>query len=364
MYLPADHHGMPLAMLFGKEKQKILPYPFTASNALLLNLGRNCIYHAIEIIDLGHDDVVLLPAYLDDSVVEPFLIRNIPTKFYHVDLSLRVDFEDISSKIGKHTKALLAINYFGFPQPLQTLRKFCDEHNLYFIEDNAHSLLSRLGKRYLGSYGDLSLFSFRKTIPLPDGAALVINNPSLPKHDVFLGQASKSSIFLRTIDLLSRNLQFRLGVGTRPTQLALSLIRKPLRNQYGEVAMSNSSLYLARRIDYDYVYEQRRDHFKFISNRVGTLKGIRPIYESLIDGVCPWGFPVLVQDRDKIQKSLAKHGTILPTHWRLPDCIPLDKFPDSRYLSEHIMTLPVFQGLGIRRLSSLLCKLETLGAAD
>jgi dTDP-4-amino-4,6-dideoxygalactose transaminase len=140
--------------------------------------------------------------------------------------------------------------------------------------------------------------------------------------------------------------------------LLLAKGRKPPRNQYGNMGMSNLSLRLVKRIDYDSVYRQRRDHFKFLSGRICALDGINPIYKSLPDGVCPWGFPILVNNRDKIQKSLSKHGIELPIHWSLPHFIPQDRFPDSKYLTEHILTLPVFQGLGISRLTSLISKLE------
>jgi dTDP-4-amino-4,6-dideoxygalactose transaminase len=143
-----------------------------------------------------------------------------------------------------------------------------------------------------------------------------------------------------------------------------ALSGKPFENQYGDLAMSNLSFQLARRMNYDYLYKERRTNFKFICQRIGALERIKVIHEQLPDGICPWGFPILVNNRDRIQKSLARRGITLPIHWRLPHHISLDEFPDSRYLSEHILTLPVFQGLERRKLSSLLCELEAINAPN
>jgi dTDP-4-amino-4,6-dideoxygalactose transaminase len=127
---------------------------------------------------------------------------------------------------------------------------------------------------------------------------------------------------------------------------------------YGSFAISNLSLEIIKATDFKDIYEQRRANFKFISERVKGLKGVEPVYKRLPDGVCPWGFPILVNNREMVQRYLKRHGVTLPIHWILPHYIPLDEFPNSRFLSEHILTLPVFQGLKKEKLSSLLDMVE------
>jgi hypothetical protein len=76
------------------------------------------------------------------------------------------------------------VNYFGFPQDPEPFRAWCRQTGATLIEDNAHGLFSRDQQgRLLGTRGDFGLFSLRKTLPLPNGAALVVNraeSPSLP----------------------------------------------------------------------------------------------------------------------------------------------------------------------------------------
>jgi len=55
-------------------------------------------------------------------------------KFYNVSLDLKPDFTDIKSKIDGKTRAILAVHYFGFPQPIRQFRELCQEHGLYLIE--------------------------------------------------------------------------------------------------------------------------------------------------------------------------------------------------------------------------------------
>jgi len=360
MYI-SDRPGLSLNSLLSKQnREELLPYPLTAHNALFINLGRNCIYHAIDLLGLQAGDAVLLPAYLDHAVIEPFLIKNITTKFYRINRGLEVDFEDISSKIDEHTRALVVINYFGFPQLLPKLKKFCEAHNIYLIEDNAHGFLSKMDNKPLGSFGDIGIFSIRKTLPLPDGGVLVINNTSLPKFDIRLRQPNKLYTLWHVIDLLWRGFQSRCDFEIRPVGMALAIVVNLFGKtcNYGNFAISNLSLEIIKATDFKDIYEQRRANFKFISERVKGLKGVEPVYKRLPDGVCPWGFPILVNNREMVQRYLKRHGVTLPIHWILPHYIPLDEFPNSRFLSEHILTLPVFQGLKKEKLSSLLDMVE------
>src|SRR5207245_6549749 len=68
---------------------------------------------------------------------------------------------------------LYLIHYVGFPGPVQELSVACRARRLLLIEDCAQALLSNCAERPLGSFGDVAIFSIRKTLPVPDGGALV-----------------------------------------------------------------------------------------------------------------------------------------------------------------------------------------------
>jgi hypothetical protein len=69
------------------------------------------------------------------------------------------------------------VDYFGFTQDIKPFQEYKEKYNSIIIEDNAHGFLScdKSGNQ-LGSRGDFGLLSIRKTIALPNGAALLINN--------------------------------------------------------------------------------------------------------------------------------------------------------------------------------------------
>jgi len=59
------------------------------------------------------------------------------------------------------------------PGPVQEAIRCVPRKGLLLIEDCAQALLSKFGESPLGSFGDVAIFSIRKTLPVPDGGALV-----------------------------------------------------------------------------------------------------------------------------------------------------------------------------------------------
>ena len=143
--------------------------------------ARNGIYHGLTALGVKSGDNVLVPSYHCTSLVEPILKYGSNATFYDINTDLTPNFDDVREKIDAKTRAIVVVHYFGFPQPIRKFRELCDNHNLYLIEDCAHVLTGNSGDGTdLGESGDVSIFSWRKFLPIYDGGQLMINNPKLP----------------------------------------------------------------------------------------------------------------------------------------------------------------------------------------
>lgn len=76
------------------------------------------------------------------------------------------------------------MDYAGHPADLDELKKITEKHNIYLIEDAAHSLGSKYRNRSVGSIADLTTFSFfpTKNITTGEGGAISSTNPELLKR--------------------------------------------------------------------------------------------------------------------------------------------------------------------------------------
>ena len=89
-----------------------------------------------------------------------------------------IDPESIRAHITDKTKAVVAVDFTGQAVKYREIRAICDEFNLVFIEDAAHSLATKYDGKQVGSLADMTTFSFHpvKTITGGEGGAITTNN--------------------------------------------------------------------------------------------------------------------------------------------------------------------------------------------
>ena len=94
-----------------------------------------------------------------------------------------IDPESIRSHITKNTKAVVAVDFTGQAVEIEKIREICDEFNLIFIEDAAHSIATKYNGKQVGSLADITTFSFHpvKTITAGEGGACLTNDDELYK---------------------------------------------------------------------------------------------------------------------------------------------------------------------------------------
>ncbi len=174
--------------------------PFAAALALrTYSFGRSALLAGLRLSDLRAGDAVLVPGYVCQEVLAPIAASGARAVFYDVNEML----EPASVwRDWPAARAVVAVNYFGFPQNLAPFRAWCAHHGAVLIEDNAHGWLGRdEDSAWLGLRGDLGIFSMRKTLRLVDGAALAVVRADLaarapmqvpPRHAVMpIGQRTE-----------------------------------------------------------------------------------------------------------------------------------------------------------------------------
>jgi hypothetical protein len=141
------------------------------------SLGRHALAEALRAAGIGENDKVLLPEFLCRDILASLHTVGAEAAWYPVGEDLR---PASPAKNWSDARAVLAVNYFGFPQSLEPFRAYAVRTGAMVIEDNAHGFLSRdENGMWLGTRADVGIFSLRKTLPIADGAALLAVNQKI-----------------------------------------------------------------------------------------------------------------------------------------------------------------------------------------
>ena len=141
--------------------------------------ARSALYHWLKAFEIWKGNEVILQAYTCVSV--PNSIIQTWAKPIYVDIaenSLNIDINKIESKINKNTKAIIIQHTFWSPAKINQIKNICKKHNLFLIEDCAHSLWAEFEWKKVWTFWDFAIFSFGrdKVISTVNWWFLLVNN--------------------------------------------------------------------------------------------------------------------------------------------------------------------------------------------
>ena len=351
---------------------------FYGKDASLFYLGRGALFHAIKLLHLADSNNILVPSYHCGVDIEAIIMAGAAIRYYKINKSMDLDIADLLRNVDTNTKAVVITHYFGFPQSIDNIKNICQEKKLFLIEDCAHALLSVFQGKALGSFGDISIFSQRKSLPIPDGGALLINNSDLIISSKLL-LPSQFTAFKNTIGMLYNSLVNASNI--KGVQAFLKfikykinmLIRKEFGARYStgmeidseicNLAMSNISKNIMNRSNIDTITENRRNNFNYLLERIPNSNHIIGIYTMLPEGVCPLFFPVRTGDttRREVQNIFRRYGVQTYVFGEnLHRSLPGKEYPDSVMLSNQILGLPVHQNLKTKELEQILDAINSI----
>jgi dTDP-4-amino-4,6-dideoxygalactose transaminase len=311
--------------------------------------GRAALFEGLKILGCTSDDKALLPAYICETATYPFHKLGIQIGFYNTLPSLEPDIADIASKVDRKTKAVMVVDYFGFPQELGQVREFCKEHGLFLIEDNSHGFLSKNGSRLLGTFGDIGFSSIYKNLATPDGGILFVNNDELIPDNTASLASRGFSLKSDGLFFLSSVLRFMETKYSLPTWILRDIYRKVHPVEEGTshetfflgMPLSRATIAGMEKLDIEEIIRKRRSNYNCWLEKMSDVKGVKVPFKSLLEGISPWTFPLIAEEGNFIEE-IRSQGIGCSTWPLLPPEVKGQK-DYTNYLAEHLFTLPAHQ---------------------
>jgi len=160
-----------------------------AKYACAVNSCTSALHLAVEAIGINKGDKVLVPSLTFTASAEVLRYMGADPVFMDVDYDTGlITPEIVKEKLDIHNniKAIIIVHYGGQAPVMTTsgnqgILDLCRSKKIRTIEDAAHAFPSKYDNRYIGSFGDVTCFSFyaNKTITTGEGGMLVTDDESI-----------------------------------------------------------------------------------------------------------------------------------------------------------------------------------------
>ena len=297
--------------------------------------GRSAIFLALTQIKKKTNLNAWVPFYSCSTIVEPFHQLGFKVNYYGMGKDLNTPTglpDDINDAV------ILFIHYLGKENVsiISYLNSQKNKGNKFFvIEDKVQTCLST----NYGKYGDFTIDSLRKFLPVPDGAVVKSNEPI----EASFTPPSESFISSKILSKLIRG-----SGGLDNVYLGLyEEGEKIINHKIIPREISKISKFILSRIDIEEFQKRRIQNWIKILNEFNSglnKSGLfTPLFKILSKNEVPLGFTIIVKDgqRNNFKKHLQNNQIYCPIFWSLTDIEYSDIFQPDLNLSESILTIPV-----------------------
>ncbi|TSC94253.1 MAG: DegT/DnrJ/EryC1/StrS aminotransferase family protein [Parcubacteria group bacterium Licking1014_1] len=349
-----------------------LPRPLNGKDVQFFLYGRNALYAILSVLKNEKKlNNILFPAYSCGDEIEPAKKLGYNIYFYKLksEKNFQIDLDDIIKNIEGFNGVLIVTHYLGFVQrDIKVIANYCKKNGIVLIENCAHCFGTKYNGRAIGTFGDYSIFSIRKNLPLPHGGALIINNNSIIKD---INRVFKNSFYPPSSEAINLDLfiflGYKLGLfkhGTKITDPLRKLsqpqsLHGPRLTAYGGYNLELS--YLAKAMilhinSKELAALKRKNYLRYLNYFKKNRKDNFLIAEKLLNGEYPMFFPLYVKDSKALYKKIKEYNiTGVQPFWNyMHHFLNWRFFRNENILKKGILVLPTYYFIGYKNLKIIL----------
>lgn len=159
--------------------------PFAAA----VSNGTVALHLALVALGIGPGDEVIVPTLTYIASANAVAYTGATPVFCDSEShGWQMDVADVAARITPRTRAIMPVHLYGGACDMTALMELARRHDLFVIEDCAEAIGTRHGGVHVGTFGDISTFSFfgNKTITTGEGGMVVSGNQTLHERAVHL----------------------------------------------------------------------------------------------------------------------------------------------------------------------------------
>ena len=241
------------------------------------------LYSALKILGIKPNQEVIIPSITFIATANSVIMAGGVPVCVDVDRNFEMDVEDVKNKINSNTFGIMPVHLYGHFTNVIELRKLCDGHDLYMVEDASQGVgVVGSDGLFAGSVGHIGVLSFygNKFVTSAQGAMFISNDEKILKKAMRFknhGRENKGTFFHEDIgfNFCTSDLHSSLGYAQLMRFEEIRLRKLEIFKRYS----SNLS--------------------KNIDIKMDEINSRKPAY---------WFMSVFCNDADHVQKFLLKKG--------------------------------------------------------
>ena len=160
---------------------------FGSKNCLAVTSGTAAIKIALKALNVKPGDEVITQSFNFIATIEAILDCGAKPVIANIDETLNLDVKELKKLINKKTKAIIPVHMLGASCNMREIIKISKIHNIPILEDNCEAVGGKYDNKYLGTIGDIGVFSFDhgKIITTGEGGMILTNKK---RHDDYCRQ--------------------------------------------------------------------------------------------------------------------------------------------------------------------------------
>src|SRR4051795_11790639 len=203
----------------GPRFESMLAEAVGAPYCAAVSSGTAGLHICMRVAGVGPGDEVITSPYSFVASANCAIYEGATPVFADVDpRTLNLDPAAVEAAVTERTKAVVAVDIYGYPCELDELRAICDRHGLAFVEDACEGLGALYKGRPLGSHGHPAVFAFypNKQVTTGEGGAVTTDDEG--EHELLVSLRNQGR--LETSSWLQHG---RLGYNYRLDDLSAAL---------------------------------------------------------------------------------------------------------------------------------------------
>ena len=304
-----------------KNLELALKNELKVKNLSLFNNGTIALVTAIKALNLPYGSEIITTPFTFAATPHSIVWNGLKPVFCDIEPNtMTIDPNKIEELITPNTSAILGVHVYGFPCDVEAIQKIADRHGLKVIYDAAHCFSTEINGRGIGTFGDISAFSFHATklFNTIEGGALTYNNDSL----------DRKIYNLRNFGIRNEEVVEEVGINGKMNEFQAAF------------GLLNLKIYRKEQ-------EKRQKLKELYDNKLSKIKGIRiPKIPDNVTNSYQY-YPIIIEDDYPISRNEIydrfKEENIFTRKYFYPACTDYDCYKND--LSVKLAKLPVTNDL-------------------